>query len=327
MFCIVFQLCAIWIVALMACSIIATTLVFLLFCLGSYCLQWTVNDYSLSGKLSSQDYIEMIKFNVTPSVLCTYDRLNVMWKATSSFPGFEYLQKVALMVSNYGERTVFASSLISTADLHYHLQQHLHGLSCLKANSLCIPSTKDLVLNPYDGKISVEFDQDTNSPILDSLQLLLNTFQFIPEINGTSTSAEWINSRKLIISLESNDMQRILTAYNHSDPVKLIVRDYRGLQDISSLTGEIVFHPPRHGTSQLFAVDSQTGNLISQVYSINVEHCEHHDILPSPSFSDPKKQQAIPKFHIKGIIPTNGFESIKVSAAAVPAMVSHHIHR
>lgn len=278
------------------------------------CVNWVINQYSLPSNYSA--FEKHFDIEVTPHSLCVYDKLNIQWKSLSKYGTDHDISKLAIMISKPGEKTVFAAALSSiTNDIAL---EEKNIISCLKAQSICVPIAKDLVLIPTENKISVEFDQETTSPLLDTTAAVNDALHFVPSI--VAASAEWLNSRKLVIILEYQAMETVMSAYQSNLPIKVSVKAQQAKTDLSMLKGEMDFRPVDNGLINVFVVDAQSGGVVSKVHEVDVQICSV-EVLPSLNTRDWSKREAIPRFHVKGVIPSNLFEPIKVSSSIIPALV------
>jgi hypothetical protein len=194
-------------------------------------------------------------------------------------------------------------------------------------NIFCRPLTQGINLLQDIGVLIVNFDRDTNRPKLDSTEDILNALDIVP-LPLHEVIAEWRSPRQLLLQLNESDVSRLVTAHQSGEPVRILLKTSRR-QHVIGLSGKKTLRVSEVGKFHLFAVNSKTGEVLSNLWEITVGHCpDNGELLPSILMGGHHKQlkedlkELTPIFSQNGVYAVTGQHSVVIGDSAFPVMVS-----
>lgn len=290
-----------------------------------YCIEWdSIAIRSEWSTGNSEDIHKSVLFTAVPSKLCLQDHLTVDWSLPAFDTNFEAL-KFVIQAPGIEEGVSVALGKLYQAN---DVAQKIH---CQDGNIFCQPKMQSVNVLLDEGKVHINFDR--NAILSNAISDPSNAFELVPSPQHTPIVI-WINSTTVDIHLDSTDMAAIASAYAKGEPLKIDIKPFTSIDIDSYRTGQKTFRLTQTGSLNLYIVNGSSNHRVSPIQSVVVDDCTplESDILFLPRPTRPNitrnsllylnSGKSVKQFSMDGVFPVTGLNSIKVTHAAAPAMVT-----
>lgn len=167
--------------------------------------------------------------------ICIYDTLDLRWtvRTKDEILDFNNLYLVIEDTENSEElKRVFSTLLTVSAKFSVNnetisidaLKPSNNGLiRCVVDEDYCIPKIDAVISYAERMRISISFDQPTNTPILESSLMINSALDVTPKLFGGAIG-EWIDARTLEIALERPYLDALVAAYKAGETIRFDIR-------------------------------------------------------------------------------------------------------
>eukprot|EP01037_Dinobryon_pediforme_P013308 gene13308-13420_t len=172
-------------------------------------------------------------------------------------------------------------------------------IQCALNAEHCIPKIRSVVSHVNEGRLTIIFDQSTNTPKLESTYAIRSALNITPRIIGGAVG-EWTSADTLVVAIAVRNGG---TLYSPSQSESSDRGNDRSEENGSHVSGVVRILFREHGTLTLTAVDNIT-------------------VLPLFTSARPisHKNSAKRDFRMKGVFATSGLTPVVISHQSIPAM-------
>lgn len=258
---------------------------------------------------------QVVSLNIHSNILCSYDSISMNWSS-------QHFQSDILIGIAREDMKIFALTHIHNYDF---VGKYEGVIQCAINNEHCVPKVDNVIAITEKieyPRLAIDFKEETNQPMLATTSQVIDALKFTPPLLGTAIG-EWINSKRLEISVENFFIESIIKAHSKRELIEVIPKSNPKKLDSA---GNIKFRLRELGKYKIFALNTSKMSLISNIEEVIIKGCEI-DMVPSltSTISLPNLEEEIrppiDAIRIKGIIGLKGKQSgITIPSDSIAAM-------